>query len=167
MIYFLRKIATWFHGRGSDCNDIPLRDGWMCSPSLRKSCTAVGLGVLHPNQALPTRGRPVTSSTIALETSIRNPQSSELFFVRFKENCRDVSRWNPFRHQKNSVQPTAWKIAKTSAFILSSCMFGGSYQAGIPMFVCLQRYVAVRQISNSKNGGYSIEYAWTTESRVG
>ena len=153
MIYFLRKISTWFHGCGSDCNVIPLHDGWMCSRSLRKSCTTAGLGVLHLNQALPTWGRPVTSATMASETLIRKPQTSEWVSVRFKEKCKAVSRWNPFRRWKNSSQPVAWKIEKTSAFRLSYRMFGGSCQAEIPIFVFLHKYVAFWQITNLDNGG--------------
>ena len=153
MIYFLRKTATWSHGQGSDCNAIPLRDCRMCSPSLRKSCTAVALGVLRPNQALPTWGRMMTSATIASETSIHNPQTFEWVSVRFKENCRVVLRWNPFKHWKNSVQPAASKIAKTSEFLLNSHVFGGSCRAGIPMFVWLWISLSVRQIIGPDNGG--------------
>ena len=153
MIYFLRKTATWSHGRGSDCNAIPCLNWWIFSPSIRKSYTAATLGVLRPNQALPTWGRMVTSSTIASETSICNPLTSEWVSVRFEANCRVVSRWNPFRCWKNLVHPTASKIVKTSAFLLSSHIFGGSSQAGIPMFVWLQNYLSVPQIAGPDNGG--------------
>ena len=167
MIYFLRKIYTWSHGLGNDCNTIPLYDCWMCSPSLRKSCTAAGLGVLRLNQDFPTWGRPVTSATIASETSIRNPKKSEWVSVRFKVNCRAVSWWNPFRCWKNSVQPAASKIVKTSTFLLSSHVFGGSCWAGIPMSVSLQNSLSVQQITSPDNGGWSIEYAWMAKSGVG
>ena len=153
MIYFLRKISTWSHGRGSDYNAIPLRDCRMCSPSLRKSFTVAALGVLRPNQALPTWGRPVTSTTIASDTSIRNPRTSKWVSIIFKENCRAVSRWNPFRSWKNSVQPAASKIAKNLAFLLSSRVFGGSCQAGIPMFVWIHNSLSFWQITSPNNGG--------------
>ena len=153
MIYFLSKTATWSHARGSDYNAIPLLDWWICSPSIRKSYTAAALGVLRPNQDLPTWGRLVTSATIGLETSIRNPLTSEWVSLRFKENYRAVSRWNPFRRWKNSVQPVASKIAKNSALFLSSRIFGGSCWDGIPLFVWLQNSLSVRQITGPDNGG--------------
>ena len=133
-MYFLRKMEIWFHGRENDYKAIPLRVIWICSPSLRKSCTAAVVGVRHPNQALPSWGRLVTVATMASETSIHNPQTSEWVSVRFKVNCKAASRWNPFMRWKNSDQPAAWKMVKKSAFLLSSCVFGGSYRAGIPMF---------------------------------
>ena len=41
-------------------------------------------------------------------------------------------------------------MAKTVAFRLSSRVFEGSYQAGIPMVPYIQRYVAVCRITDSK-----------------
>ena len=152
-MYFLIKTTTWFQGHGNDFNTIPLRVVWICSPSLKNSCTATVVGVRRLNQARPSWGRPVTSATMASKTSICNPQTSEWVSVRFKENCKVVSRWNPSRSWKNLVQPLAWKIAKTSAFHLIYRMFGGSYWARIPMFACLHIYVATRQITDSDNGG--------------